>query len=137
MEKSKFGDYQQNKFGQWIITSGMIVTGLVGLSLALTNPSPKTYEEYATARIVDYLKENVCPEVGDKLGGFLKNQCRNLVDIGRPQIKQILAQDTQRQNFLFFSIYETNLSISKGLPSYHIQTIGVFNTFIVYEAEEI
>ncbi len=136
MVKSRFGNYQQNKYANWLIGL-LFLTGLTGLSMAITNPDHEAYEEYAIEKIVTYLKEDGCSQLGNQLGAFLKNQCHTLVDIAKPKIKQIVVEETQRQNFLFFSIYETNLSIGNGFPGYHVVIIGVFNNFIIYEAEEI
>ena len=104
--------------------------------MAVTNPSQPVYEEYAMQRLTEYLKKDVCtkaPKVFEKL---LQRNCGVLVDSSRPQIQQIVSQSTQRQNFIFFSVYRTDLSVNPLLPSYHIETVGAFQTFYTYTAQQ-
>jgi hypothetical protein len=110
---------------------------VLGAAMALTNPSQDTYEAYAVEQLTTYLKEEACMEVPSVFGNVLQRQCKTFVDTGRPQIQQIIAQTTQRQNFIFFSIYRTNLAIGPVLPVYHFETLGVFQNFYVYQAEQL
>ena len=107
---------------------GFVLAGL-GLSMVLTNPGQKDYEEYATEELTTYLKEEVCTQVPSFLGDFLQQQCKSVVDTGRPQIQQIITETTERQNFVVFSIYRTHLSIDSHLPSYEFETVGIFQNF--------
>jgi hypothetical protein len=109
---------------------------VLGVAMALTNPSQDTYEAYAVEQLTTYLKEEACMEVPSVFGNVLQRQCKTFVDTGRPQIQQIIAQTTQRQNFIFFSIYRTNLAIGPVLPVYHFETVGVFQNFYIYQAEQ-
>lgn len=109
---------------------------VLGTAMALTNPSQDTYEAYAVEQLTKYLKEEACMEVPSVFGNVLQRQCKTLVDTGRPQIQQIIAKTTQRQNFIFFSIYRTNLAIGPVLPVYHFETLAVFQNFYVYQAEQ-
>ena len=114
-------------------------TALVGLgvSMALTNPSQDTYEAYAVEQLTTYLKDQGCKQAPKAFGGdFLQRQCKSLVDTGRPQIEKIISQTTQRQNFVLFSIYRTNLEIGPFLPVYHFETLGVFQKFYIYQADK-
>jgi hypothetical protein len=77
-----------------------------------------------------YLKDNVCAKASEDFGGFLKRQCNLLVETGSPQVKQLIAETTERHNFIFFSIYRTDLSVSSFLPSYHFESVGVLIIFI-------
>ncbi|MGK7872561.1 MAG: DUF4359 domain-containing protein [Xenococcaceae cyanobacterium] len=115
--------------------AGIALAGLGG-SMAVTNPGQKAYEHYAEEQLTVYLKENICTQVSKGLGDLVQRQCNSLVDIGRPQFKQVISQKTERQNFVFFSIYQTDLSITSSLPSYHFKTVGVFQNFYIYEAEQ-
>lgn len=118
------------------VIGGVAFAGL-GLSMALTNPSPADYEDYAVGKLSLYLKEKVCSEVPKVLNNdFLQNQCISLVDVSNPRIHQIINQSTERQNFLFFSIYKTDLSVNSLLPSYHFETVAAFQTFYVYQAQK-
>lgn len=104
--------------------------------MAVANPSQDTYEEYALDRLTIYLKGNVCPQAPKGFDNFLQRQCTSLVDTGRPQIKQMIAESTHRQNFIVFSLYQTDLSISSFLPAYHFETVGAFQHFYTYRAQK-
>jgi uncharacterized protein YceK len=119
-----------------LATSGIVLVGL-GVTMGLTNPKPKAYENYASQSLDLYLKDNLCPQFTGGLNKILQSQCHSLVDTARPHLTQIIAQKTTRQNFLLFSIYETNLSIPSALPDYHVKTLGVFEQFYTYEAEQL
>src|SRR3712207_6010052 len=87
---------------------GMALVGL-GVAMALTNPSQETFEGYALEKLTTYLKDEACMQVPSVFGNVLQRECKTLVDTGRPKIKQLISERTQRQNFIFFSIYRTNL----------------------------
>ena len=117
-----------SKINRRICKLGLILSGSI---LVITNPGPGNYEEYASNRLNVYLKQDVCPELTKKL----RNPCLILVDFARPQLNSAIAHQTKRQNFLFFSIYETDLSIPSALPDYHFETLGIFDRFYTYCAE--
>ncbi|PSP03815.1 MAG: hypothetical protein BRC54_11875 [Cyanobacteria bacterium SW_7_48_12] len=104
--------------------------------MVLTNPGREAYESYAVEQLTSYLKESVCPEASQELGEFLQRQCSTLVDVGRPQIQQIISETTERQNLIFFSIYRTNLSVGSFSRAYKFETVGAFQTFFTYEAQQ-
>lgn len=108
----------------------------LGVATALTNPSQAAYEEYAVQQLTEYLKKDVCTKVPKAFESFLQRNCTVLVDSSRPQMRQIIAKSTQRQNFILFSIYRTDLSVSPLIPSYHFQTLAVFENFYIYAAEK-
>ena len=111
------------------------LTGL-GIIMALTNPGQKAYEQYASKALNVYLKENVCTQLPPEISGFLQSHCHSLVDIMSPQLSQVIANQTQRQNFILFSIYQTDLSIPSPSLDYQIKTLGVLQNFYIYEAEQ-
>jgi hypothetical protein len=118
------------------LTIGGITLAALGVIMAIANPEQNAYDDYATGKISGYLKEKVCPELPQILGDTLKNQCKNIADSGRALLKPGITQTSKRQNFLFFSIYTTDLSLPPILPNYHIETIGIFNNFITYQANK-
>ncbi|NER21312.1 MAG: DUF4359 domain-containing protein [Symploca sp. SIO1B1] len=119
------------------VLGGLALVGL-GTVMAVTNPHQDGYDDYAVERLSTYLKEEACSQVPQlpQVEDFLQRQCKSLVDTARPQIKQILSEKTERQNFLLFSIYRTDLNISPSLPAYHVETVGVFQKFYIYQLEE-
>ncbi len=104
--------------------------------MATTNPSQPAYEEYAVQRLTEYLKKDVCTKVPKALENLLQRNCPVLVDSSRPKIQQLVSESTQRQNFIFFTIYRTDLAVNPLIPSYHVETVGVFKNFYIYEAEK-
>ncbi len=114
---------------------GMALAGIGGL-MVITNPGQNDYEHYATDALTEYLKQEVCPQAPEQLGGFLRSYCKTLIDTGRPHIEQVIANKTIRQNYLLFSVYETELSLPSPVPSYEFGTIGAFQQFYTYEAQE-
>jgi hypothetical protein len=121
---------------QLIVVGGVALIGLGGLMIA-TNPGSQVYEQYATEQLAQYLKTEGCTQLSDKLGGFVQGYCKTLVDTGRPQLEKLISQQTTRQNYLLFSIYQTNLSLPSPVPSYHFETIGAFQNFYTYKVEQL
>ena len=118
------------------ILASSIAVLAVGSAMAITNPRRQAYQEYAAEKMSVYIKKEICSEAPQALGDFLERQCNNLVDSGQQPIQKMIADSTQRHNYFLFSIYETNLSVMSGLPSYQFKTIGVFQNFWTYESKE-
>ncbi|NEO97966.1 MAG: DUF4359 domain-containing protein [Symploca sp. SIO2E9] len=120
------------------IAGGVIVV-ILGASMAMTNPGKGAYEKYAVGRLTKYLKEEVCsePSKREDVPKFLQRQCPKLIDGLRPPIQTVISQTTQRRNFVFFSIYRTDLDVGSSLPAYKFGTVGVFDKFYVYQADEL
>ena len=118
-----------------VIVSSIAVLG-VGSAMAMTNPPRQEYQTYAAKRMGGYLKEEVCTDAPDALGGFLQKQCNNIVERGQKPMADWVDRSTERQNYVLFSIYETELSIMAGLPSYEFKTIGIFQNFWIYHKKE-
>ena len=120
-----------------IAGSAVIVAGL-GISMIVTNPGHQAYEEYASEQLNLYLKENYCTKVDQQkgLGRFLQGSCQNLVDSIRPQLQELVTENTTRQNYFLFSIYRTELALPSPLPDYNFATLGIFQKLYLYEAEK-
>ena len=109
----------------------------VGVAMALTNPNQAAYNNYATEQLTQYFKANACTQAPNVLGNVLQEQCADLLDNNQTEVRQFIAQNTDRENFGVFSIYKTDLAIAELgplLPSYHFETIGLFQTFYIYKA---
>jgi hypothetical protein len=117
--------------------SGGLLLGTFGGMMVATNPGQTDYETYASDALSTYLKQEVCTQVAQELGGFLTSYCKTIVDTGKPQIRQIIGRRTVRANYLLFSIYETEISLPSPVPSYQFGTIGVLDNFYTYQAEEL
>jgi Domain of unknown function (DUF4359) len=132
----------------WQIKSWQWIAGLVGLSLVgiggvmlVTNPDQDAFEAYAIAQ----LKSELCPEIPL---GFAK-QCPKAVDDNRAYLKNLIRKNTTRQDYFFFSHYQTHLSVRSLVPetiwsalailpiptSYRLESVGMFGQFFVYNAK--
>ena len=110
---------------------GVLLVG-VGAAMAATNPGREGYERYAAERLGTFLKSEVCQEL--PIG---KKQCKNQVDQRETDLQNLVAGNTQRQNFLLFSIYQTELATPLPLvPSYRFRTVAVFQSFYMFEAKQ-
>jgi Domain of unknown function (DUF4359) len=118
---------------------GMALVGL-GVAMAVTNPSQEVYEAYATQQLSQYLRENTCADAGK----IFKDGCDKLLQENQSEIRDIIAANTQRENFWLLSLYKTDLSVGQLLPpflgglapSYHFETVGLFSSFHVVEARK-
>ncbi|BAZ06340.1 DUF4359 domain-containing protein [Calothrix sp. NIES-3974] len=114
-------------------TAGLLGLGVV---MAKSNPGQVEYEEYAAQRFGLYLKENACGEGKNPLEKFLQENCDRLIQEAQPTIRGLLSATTQRRDFVFFSLYTTDLKVSRWLPGYQFETLGAFNNFYTFSARE-
>ncbi len=121
-----------------------LAAGIVGVlllvgavTLAVTNPKQEAFEAFAVQRI----REDACKKA--PLG--LASQCPRFVDDNQAEIKKVITRNTDRQDFLLFSFYQTDLSVRAivpdlaflpGMPTYHFETVGLFGKFYIYEAKK-
>jgi uncharacterized protein YceK len=126
----------------WQITAiaGVLLLAGLGSVMVTNNPDQEAYETFATQALVDYAEQNLCKKV-PIIGSA---QCRSLLTSNKSEIRKLIAEGTQRQDYVLFSIYETDLSpssmlppvVASLLPSYHFKTAGVFQRFFLYEKKE-
>ena len=114
--------------------SGFFLLVLIGC-MVITNPSQRDYEDYASEKLVFYIKERVCLE--PKVNVLLQRYCNTLIDTSRKQFANFLSQKTQRHNYLLFSIYKTDLSLPAPIPRYQFETIAILENFYTYESDRI
>jgi hypothetical protein len=123
------------------IAIGGVILGGTALVLASTNPSSQQYEDYAIEYIGLFLQENACQQLPASLE-FFKTNCQSLiqslVDIGNPTLRQLISQNTTHHNYILFSIFKTDLSLSSPLPTpnYHFETIAIFQNFYVFQVDQ-
>jgi hypothetical protein len=111
---------------------------LVAVGMAATNPDPFEYEQYAASRLSVYLEDQLCSDLPAFLPQVLQAQCATLLQQNQATLQEIIRSRTQRHNFLLFSHYRTTLAVpgSDLLPSYQVDSLGVFNRFFTYRAVE-
>ncbi|MBD1863425.1 MULTISPECIES: DUF4359 domain-containing protein [Trichocoleus] len=131
------------------VRTAALLTGLVallgvGVGSAVTNPSEAAYNKYAAEQLGAYLKDNICSQAPTAFG--LQKRCLSLAANNRGEMEQLIAENTQRQDYIFFSTYQTDLSINSllppylslggsFLPAYRFETVGAFNTFYIHKAQ--
>ncbi|RCJ18984.1 hypothetical protein A6S26_27875 [Nostoc sp. ATCC 43529] len=108
----------------------------LGVTMAKTNPGEVAYEEYAVQRLASYLKTDVCKKTTNFIENLIRFNCEKLVDQANPQMQEIINRTTERQNYIFFSVYRTDLKLSSWVPSYKFETVGAFDQFYTFTAEQ-
>ena len=115
--------------------------GGIGFLLNAMNPSQDEFETFALAQ----MKQELCPKVP-----VFGKDCPRFMDENKVKVKEILRQNTQREDFGLFSRYQTHLSLRSIVPpeavpflsmlpmatSYDLATVGVMGNFYIYQAKE-
>ena len=132
--ESSWGQQQGFKIKPKSLLAGLGIASLSSLAavMAVMNPTQGAYEAYATQKVVAILDRNVCTEAPKAFN--LRRDCKSLLTNNRSQIKQFIANHTEHQNFIFFSVYKTDVEIATFLPSYRVETVGAFQRFHLYES---
>ena len=114
------------------------IGGIIGFGIGaiafLTNPGEQKYQTYADSAIKTHFKDRICTQVSQDLGVWLESQCHILINITSPYLAEAIDRQTKRQNFVLFSIYQTELALPPPLPEHHLETIGVLGNFYTYRA---
>lgn len=106
----------------------------MGTLLAFTNPHRSAYQTYAARQASLYLQENACTKAPQLFGNLLQQQCNYLAKTSQPYLKPVVNLSTRRHNYVLFSIYETQFTLTPGFPAYSAKTIGFLNLFWTYES---
>lgn len=125
--------------------TSQILLGVVGLSIlglatlmAVTNPDETAFGEFA----LEQVKSQGCKEVPQ----IIRSQCPRFVQDNQAQVKKLIAQSTERQNYGLFSLYRTQIStrsivpdlpVFLDLPAFQLETVGMLGRFYIYQAEEV
>lgn len=117
-------------------TAGIVLAGIGAIAMA-TNPGEAGYQKYAGEKIKTELKDKICSQVAVDLGVWLEGQCHILISTASPYLAEVISQQTQRQNFYLFSIYQGDLTLPEPLPKYHVATIGIFGNYHTYQAKKL
>lgn len=115
-----------------VVGLGVLTVSSLGAVMAATNPTQTAYETYATQMAVNFLDSNVCAEAPTTFG--LQRECKSMLKRHRSTVRQFIGDNTTVQDFVFFSVYTTELSVTSFAPKYEINAVGVFNHFYVYDA---
>jgi hypothetical protein len=121
---------------QSIMLGASLGLAIGGLAMAFTNPGPQRYEDFVVLQLKNRLQAE-CSQAGRSLLGALANTtCRTMTVMGEPYfsqtLKPLVSTGTKRYDFVLFSIYVTDLSIPQLNFSGRVESVGAFNSFIVY-----
>jgi hypothetical protein len=103
---------------------------LCGLSvvLAANNPKQEYYTDFATQTVSKFLIRDLCrandhtPKLFDTM---IKDGCQAFMQQGKTEIRAFIAHNTERQNFILFSLYTTEFPIRP------LRVLGIFNHFFL------
>jgi Domain of unknown function (DUF4359) len=105
-----------------------LMLGIGGLGW--TNPDQNAYELFLTRQATDLLNREVCDRPTN-LPAFLQQavaeQCASLAESGAKNIREFVATNSYRHNFIVFSLYTTDL------PFRQIRAIGIAKNFILFD----
>jgi len=102
---------------QAVLIGVVVVAGV----MAVTNPSKERYIEYATEQFSETGKTSIC--AGDNIPIAAQQSCKFVISQGKGVIRGIVNNSTKQQNFILFSLYETDM------PNKKITTIAAFGNF--------
>ncbi|NJK37042.1 MAG: DUF4359 domain-containing protein [Oscillatoriales cyanobacterium RM1_1_9] len=118
------------------LSKAAIALAILAGTMAFTNPSEKSYLNYASNKLAQEVKQNWCKE--SELPEFLKNFsksivnfCSSVVTDQRQAIEGYLDKGTQRQNAVLFSIYTTDVFDRR------YKTVGAFGHFLTFSSKKL
>jgi len=114
-----------------------IIAGGIGAIALVSNPGEAGYRQYAEHKLKTEIKDKICAQVAEDVGVWLEGQCHILIGTASPYLAEAISQQTERQNFYLFSIYQADLSLPTPLPKYHVATVGVFGNYYTYQAKKL
>jgi len=108
--------------------------------LAITNPSPRDFEEFAASQLVELIDQELCqkPSLPLMLQLVLTN-CPAMVQAQRQTLGRIAREHSKRVNIGIASVYSTRFGGQQLLPNwrvpqYAVTTIAAAGTFVVLNA---
>lgn len=108
---------------------GSAILALVGTYMAMTNPGQDDYNRYAAKVITEFVVQDLCQRSKDIpaiLGASFREHCTTVARSSQASLEGLIANSTERQNFVFFSFYTTEL------PTRQVRALGLFNRFFLY-----
>jgi hypothetical protein len=104
-----------------------VVCGL-SITLAANNPRQDDYTDFATQTVSQFLIRDLC-RANDRtpkpLDTMIKDGCQVFMQQGTTEIRAFVANNTERQNFILFSLYTTEFPIRP------LRVLGIFNRFFL------
>lgn len=112
------------------IRIGLAALGIVSLVMLFTNPRKDSYIEYASWKFTADVENAICKK--PELPKFLHNVseiCKALVGSRRKTIGGFLDNYSMQDNYIFLSIYTTEI-VGK-----RYKTIGILSNFWTFETK--
>ncbi|WP_017295573.1 DUF4359 domain-containing protein [Geminocystis herdmanii] len=107
-----------------IIPLSLFTVFIIGAGV--TNPDQKKFEQFIMEKGSTTIKQEICQTESENiLEKFVSNACTLLTNSSMELVSRFVTENTTRQNFLLFSIYEVNPEITE------FKALGMFNNFIV------
>ena len=121
----------------WVALLGGLMAGL-----AVTNPGPQAFEEFAAGRLSTLLRKELCQ--GDSLPMMLRlviRDCPALVASQRGPLGRIALEHSRRTNLGVLSLYTTELGGQRlfgswSIPLYRSLTLALAGQFLVLHSSE-
>jgi hypothetical protein len=144
-EKSGETKGESMAFAKGLMGTGIVLVGTAA-ALGVTNPSPDRYADFATTNATHYLETKVCTHKLPLVGNSFQDECIKIAQSPemRTKIRESMTRNTQRQNYILFSIYQTQLNAHDLLPilpgdlfpQYQAKTLGILNFFHILSTEK-
>lgn len=121
-----------------LIAAAVVVAAAGGL--ALTNPGPREFEDFAAQRLVELIDKELCqkPDLPLMLHLVMGN-CAELVGAQRQTLGRLAHEHSRRLNLGIASLYSTRFGGQQLLPNwrvpnYSVTTIAAAGQFVVLQA---
>uniref|UniRef100_B8HRW3 DUF4359 domain-containing protein n=1 Tax=Cyanothece sp. (strain PCC 7425 / ATCC 29141) TaxID=395961 RepID=B8HRW3_CYAP4 len=114
----------------WLQSLGVLAVLSLAAFLFVTNPDETDYEEFATRQATSFLHREICDRPGKVAPSFrqvFSAGCTTLTKQGAADIRRFVSYNTQRYNFILFSLYTTDL------PLQRIKILGIGRTFFLFD----
>ena len=116
---------------------GVLLSAGAAIGLAVTNPGPGDFEEFASEQLTRLITEELCREDGLPLMlRLVIRDCPAVVASQRRVLGHLALEHSRRRNLGLFSLYVTELGGEKILPNwrlphYHALTLAGAGRFLV------
>jgi hypothetical protein len=123
-------------------TVAVLGTAALAVGLAVTNPGPREFEEFAGEELAGLLGEELCSEDGlPLLARILIRDCEGLIASQRVVLGRLALRQTRRLNFGVFSIYRTQLGGEEVVPGWRVPrytaiTLAGAGRFVILQTDE-
>ena len=115
-----------------LIGTGILV--LLGVAMAATNPNQVQYNQFAAQKAATFIQNDICEapiDIPDIVRSFLRGGCTAWASNSQSSIANYIDQNTDRQNFILFSLYTTKL------PTHQLKAVGIFEQFYLYSVRRL